>query len=386
MLKELFLGKQTSVYDGELLDILRLIRSENIGPRSFASLIKLFGSPRLAIENAGELSLRGGKAKPIKIFSESDAQKELELLAKNNAKLISYKCAGYSKLLEQIADFPPIISYKGNIDLLNYHKCFAIVGARNASINGRSFAAKITKDLVEQGNYVTVSGLARGIDTAVHQAAPNKTIAVIAGGIDHIYPSENARLYEEIVASGGLIIAELPVGSKPLGQHFPQRNRLISGLSLGTAIIEASFKSGSLITARYALEHNREVFAVPGFPLDPRCQGTNKLIREGAHMLESTQDIIDNLPNYEVVLTKSLEDFASSNNNFKPLAGYYVKDIDNNMRKKVAELLSSTPIEFDDLLKETGLPLPILYTIVLEFELAGSIIRYPGNKISLLYK
>jgi len=226
--------------------------------------------------------------------------------------------------------------------------------------------------------------LARGVDTAAHQANISKTIAVIAGGIDHIYPPENSKLYEQIAADG-LIIAELPIGSKPIGQHFPQRNRLISGLSLGTVVIEASLKSGSLITARSALDQNREIFAVPGFPLDPRCQGTNKLIKEGAHLVESLQDIILNLPNYEKI-KKVLEDSAYGSDNFKILGSSHVNQINDNMRKSVIELLSSTPVDFDCLVQETRLPLQIIYTIILELELAGRIVRYPGNKISLIYK
>lgn len=384
MLSKLFLDRQITNYDEETIDILRLIRSENVGPKTFLSLIKIFGNAKAALENIGEFSVRGGRSKPIKAFSQSDAEKELDLLTRNNAKIISYKSPEYSNLLLQIPDLPPILSYKGNIDLLTHQKCVAIVGARNASVNGRFFAGRLAKELSEQG-YITTSGFARGIDTAVHHAAPKQTIAVLAGGIDHIYPPENERLYQQLVDNGGLIIAELPVGTSPLGQHFPQRNRLISGLSLGTVIIEASLKSGSLITARYALEQNREVFAVPGFPLDPRCQGTNKLIKDGAYLVESVQDIVTNLPNYEM-FKKLLEDSASSGNNFKPLGSEYISQISDNMSKQVTELLSSTPVDFNCLVQQTNLPLQIVYTILLELELAGNIIRYPGNKIALAYK
>lgn len=383
MLAELFLGKQSLTCTDDTIDIIRLIRSENVGPKTFLSLIKFFGTATAALENVAEFSLRGGKLKPIKVFSRSDATKELELLSKNDAKIITYKDFGYSKLLLEIPDFPPVLSYKGNIELLNYRKSIAIVGARNASLNGRSFATKITKELIDQ-EYIIASGLARGIDTAVHKVDTYKTIAVIAGGIDHIYPLENASLYEQIT-NNGLIIAELPVGTKPLGQHFPQRNRLISGLSLGTVVVEAGLRSGSLITARMALEQNREVFAVPGFPLDPRCQGANKLIKEGAHLVESVEDIISNLPNYDS-LKKYLEDSANSANNFKPLSFRYSNQINDTMRKEVVSMLSSTPTCFDKLSSETDMSLQALYTIILELELAGNLIRYPGNKICLVYK
>jgi len=387
MLKSLFFdNKSGDFYTKEMIDTLRLIRSENIGPRTFWSLIEIFGNASIAIENIQEFSLRGGRSKPITVFSQSDATKELELLEKNNAKIISYKSTEYSKLLLEIFDCPPILSYKGDIGLLSNEQCVAIVGSRNASMNGRAFASKIAKELADM-NYVLVSGLARGIDTSVHQANPSKTIAVIAGGIDHVYPLENYKLFEQIEQEG-LIIAELPVGSKPLGQHFPQRNRLISGISLGTVVIEASLKSGSLITARFALEQNREVFAVPGFPLDPRCQGTNKLIKEGAYLLESVQDIITMLPSRGSIVGKSeyVANDSEVNSSFKALDIKYVSPVTNDMRIRVKELLSSTPVGFDSLHNETKLSLQVIYMIVLELELAGKIVRYPGNKISLIYK
>jgi len=381
MLKELFGGKKAQiVYTNETIDILRLIRSENVGPRTFTGLIKLFGTARAAIDNIEDFSVRGGRTKPIKVFSENDAKKELSRLEQNGAGLITYKSPEYSKLLLEIPDFPPVLSYKGNINLLTNRKSIAIVGARNASANSRAFAAKIAKELIEQ-NYIVISGLARGVDTAVHQVNTAQTIAVIAGGIDHIYPPENANLYKQIIENG-LVIAELPVGSKPLGQHFPQRNRLISGLSLGAIIIEASLKSGSLITARTALEQNREVFAVPGFPLDPRCQGTNKLIKEGAHVVESVDDVISNLPRYETI-AQAFDDSAS--NSFRVLRLNNPQDqITNFMRKQVLELLSASPIDIDFLIKETNLSVQIIYTIILELELAGKAIKAPGNKVYLI--
>ncbi|WP_341764021.1 DNA-processing protein DprA [Candidatus Tisiphia endosymbiont of Beris chalybata] len=386
MLKDLFLNNQLQhSCSKETIDILRLIRSENVGPRTFWGLMEVFGNASVAIENIQEFSLRGGRPKPVRVFSQNDAIKELELLAKNNAQLITYKSSTYSKLLAEIFDPPPILSYKGNIELLSHESCLAIVGARNASANGRAFAAKLTSSLIELG-YITISGLARGIDTAVHQVDTTKTIGVIAGGIDHIYPLENMKLFEQI-EHNGLIIAELPIGSKPLAQHFPQRNRLISGLSLGTLVIEASLKSGSLITSKFALQQNREVFAVPGFPLDPRCQGTNKLIKEGAHIVESVQDIINNLPSFVNVISKA-KDIAQDSavtSPFKTLDIKYNNLITNDMRIKVQDLLSATPIDFDCLHNETQLSLQIIYMIILELELAEKVIRYPGNKIALIY-
>lgn len=382
MLNELFKRGGNQNYSKDSIDILRLIRSENVGSKTFHRLIKLFGSAGAALDNIADFSLKGGRSKPIKVFPESAAEKEINDLNRCGAGLITYKDFNYSELLLQTEDFPPILSYKGNITLLKSRKIVAIVGARNSSLNSRSFAKTIAKELT-QADYITVSGLARGVDTAVHEASGDKTIAVIAGGIDHVYPPENKALFEKICEQG-LLLAELPIGSNPLPQHFPQRNRIIAGLALATVVIEAGIRSGSLITANFALDYNREVFAAPGFPLDPRCAGSNKLIKEGAYLLESTADILSNITSYERI-KNSLEETENFGNNFKfPIRSdnLEIKDSD---RKIILDLLSSSPIEFESLITETGLSLPVIYTICLELELAGRIIRHPGNKISLIY-
>ncbi len=382
MLNNLFVRGGTPTYSEETIDILRLIRSENVGLKTFTHLIKLFGSARMALENIADFSLKGGRSRPIKIFSRSAAEQELEKLARNKAYLLTYKDFNYSQLLLQIHDFPPVISYKGDVKLLNSEKVVAIVGARNSSINCRSFASKISSELVKAG-YVTVSGLARGIDTAVAEASGSQTIAVVAGGIDHIYPPENKKLYEQI-SENALLLAELPIGSKPLSQHFPQRNRIISGLALATLVIEAGLKSGSLITANFALEQNRDVFAVPGFPLDPRCAGSNKLIKDGAYLLESSEDVISNTTSYKK-LKKSLEESQNYSNNFKLPVESDNLEIKDRDREMVIALLSSTPVTYEVLADETKFSLPVIYTICLELELAGKIVRHSGNKISLIY-
>lgn len=381
MLKTLLAREKPPTYSQETIDILRLIRSQNVGPKTFSNLIKLFGSASIALENIEEFSVKGGRAKPIKPYSSRDAEKEIEALEKNKSFLLTYKDIKYSDLLIQIHDFPPVISYKGNIELLD-NQTIAIVGARNSSINSRTFAKKISKELVSAG-YITVSGLARGIDTAVHEADVSKTIAVLAGGIDYIYPPENKKLYERI-ASDGLIIAELPIGSKPLSQHFPQRNRIISGLALATVVIEAGLKSGSLITANFALEQNRDVFAVPGFPMDPRCMGSNKLIKDGAFLLESSKDITANITSIKK-LKKSFEDSQNCSNNFRASSHEGSVNIKDADRDVVISLLSSSPVTYESIADETNFSLPVIYTICLELELAGRIVRHPGNKISLIY-
>ncbi|NRB10919.1 MAG: DNA-protecting protein DprA [Rickettsiaceae bacterium] len=369
-------------YSQETINILRLIRSQNVGSKTFINIINFFGSSETALNNIAEFSLKGGRKKPIKLYSEEEALKELENLEKHNAKLVTYTDPKYSRLLLEIADFPPILTYKGNIELLNHQRIIAVVGARNCSVNGKLFASKLSKDLVA-ANYATVSGLARGIDTAVHTASIGNTIAVIAGGIDHIYPPENKKLFETI-SKEGLIIAELPIGSKPLSTHFPQRNRIIAGLSLATAVIEAGLKSGSLITANMALEQNRDLFAVPGFPLYPRCLGTNKLIKDGAYLLESSSDIISNITSYGK-LQKTLEESKEYDNNSSFQENNKVLDISDIDRKKVINLLSASPIAIETLIVEAELPVNIIYAICLELELAGRITKYPGNRIALIY-
>ena len=383
MLDNLFVNNKAPAYSNETIDILRLIRSENVGPKTFFNLIKFFGSASRALENVEDFSVKGGRAKPIKVYSKDSAFKELKELEKDNSYLITYKDLNYSELLLQIPDFPPVLSYKGNISLLNHEKIIAVVGARNSSVNGKAFAAKLSKDLVKAG-YVTVSGLARGIDSAVHSSSLGNTIAVIAGGIDHIYPPENKTLYEEI-AKNGLLLAELPIGFKPLSQHFPQRNRIISGLALATVVIEAGMKSGSLITANLAVEQNRDVFAVPGFPLDPRCMGSNQLIKNGAYLLESVEDILINVVSKEK-FPKELEEKANYFNNMSLYMGNNSNlQVTDKNRAAVMQLLSASEVTFEVVAQQLQLELPILYTVFLELELAGKITRSAGNKISLIY-
>ncbi len=385
MLQNLFLSKEKINSDiNDDIDILRLIRSQNVGVKTFFNLINLFGSATIAIDNIKDFSLKGGRKKPIDICSKFEAEKEIELLHKNNAKLLTYKDSKYSKLLLAISDPPPVISYKGNIELLSQLKTIAIVGTRNASTNGRMFAAKISLELLKN-DFILVSGLAKGIDSTIHEVDTSKTIGVIAGGIDHIYPPENFKLFKEM-EENGLIIAELSIGSKPLAINFPQRNRIISGLSIATIVIEASLKSGSLITARFALEQNREIFAVPGFPLDPRCAGTNKLIKEGAHMVETIDDILENLPQNNSIKEHNINELKLSSYNIEYRNINMNYDITDKMRNEIKILLSSVPVDIDLLILQTKFPISVVTTIILELELAGKIQRIGGNKVVLLYE
>lgn len=377
---DIFGESSSSSYTQEVINIVRLIRSENVGIRTFFHLIKFFGTAAKALNHVKDLAKEGGRKTPIKVCSADEVMQEIEQLNKIGARLLTYLDPEYSRLLLQIADPPPVISYIGNKQLLN-DKSIAVVGARNASLNGLAFAGKIAGELSKR-QFTVVSGLARGIDTVAHRSCIDlKTIAVLAGGIDHIYPQENRELYKQI-GRQGLLVAELPFGVAPLSRHFPQRNRIISGLCVATVVVEANLKSGSLVTARYALEQNREIFAVPGFPLDPRSQGTNKLIREGAHILESVEDILHNLPAERQATLKAEEDQHQDLSKFNQ---YDMGNVDNNMREQIFELLSNTPISVEAIAQVTSLPMPIIYLIILELELAGKVLRINDGRIQRVY-
>ena len=254
----------------------------------------------------------------------------------------------------------------------------AIVGARNASALGIKFAGKLAADLGQAG-LVVVSGLARGIDHAAHKGAiETGTVAVVAGGIDVVYPPENQMLYEEIGRSG-VIISEMPLGMAPLPRHFPRRNRLISGLSRGVAVVEAAERSGSLITANYALEQGREVFAVPGSPLDPRSKGANRLIREGATLTESAEDILAVL---RPILGQAFDEQGARDSSAPLLDPSAAEREADQIRTLVEEKLGPSPVEIDELIRQCGAPAASVLTVLLELELAGRAQRHPGGRIS----
>jgi DNA processing protein len=363
-------------HDQILVDNLRLIRSENIGNKTFFDLIKIYKSAASALKAIPQLAKNGGRFSKINIYSLEQAEQEIYDAQKIGAKFITYLDPLYPSELLHIDDAPPILTVLGNTELLKLTK-IAIVGSRNASANGCKFAYNLAQDL-GKANFATVSGLARGIDSFVHKGSVNSgTIAVIAGGIDNIYPLENKDLYLTL-AKSGLIIAELPYGTKPCGKNFPQRNRIISGLSRAVAIIEATFGSGSLITARMALNQNREVFAMPGFPLDPRSQGTNNLIKQGASILLDAQDIIE-----------QISEFKLNESNIKEFELQNYNDINDSeieeARKIIKSLLTSSPISVEELINLCNYNISVVLTVILELELAGKIERHPGNKVCLIY-
>ncbi len=277
-----------------LINILRLIRSENVGPVTFLSLVRQFGSAKTALEAIPTLAAQGGKRKPIQCFSSKEAEIEMGAVEKAGGRFISMADADYPTLLTTIYDPPPLLTALGSPHIWREKRTIGIVGARNASATGCQFARKLALDAGAKGLIVS-SGLARGIDTAAHNGSvASGTVAVMASGIGKIYPPENNALHDAIAAQG-CVITEQPFNAMPHSRAFPGRNRIISGMSSGIVIVEAALKSGSLITARFALEQGREVFAVPGSPLDPRCKGTNHLLRQGAHICESIDDIINGL-------------------------------------------------------------------------------------------
>src|ERR1700749_42547 len=278
-----------SLSESERLAWLRLARTQNVGPGTFAQMIARFVSATASLAELPRLSKRGG-GEPLRAASETEAREELEKLRRIGGRVIASIGPECPPGLAALDPPPPVISVLGHASIFA-RDMVGIVGARNASALGRKLAGRLATELGQAG-FVVASGLARGIDTAAHEGAlVSGTCAVVAGGIDIIYPPENAALYESIKAQGA-IVSEMPFGQSPQARHFPRRNRLISGLSRGVVVVEASEGSGSLITANYALEQNREIFAVPGSPLDPRAKGTNRLIREGATLTESAEDVL----------------------------------------------------------------------------------------------
>jgi DNA processing protein len=363
--------------DNERIDWLRLIRTENVGPITFYKLLERFGNVESAIRNAPDLAKRAGGKKQLAIASRESAEKEIAALEKIGGFMQARDEPDYPCYLRAIEDAPPIISIKGQRSALNGKRMIAMVGSRNASLNGRQFAERIARDC-GQADMMVVSGLARGIDTAAHQGAlKTGTIAVVAGGIDVIYPEENDKLYHAICEKGA-IIAESQFGVPPTNRHFPKRNRIISGVSEGVLIIEAVEQSGSLITARMALEQGREVMAVPGSPLDPRSKGNNNLLRQGAVLVENVQDILNGLSRHpHQNMAEPTEKFASRNESLSD-------DDIAFARQKILETLGPVAVRIDELIRDLNLPPALVLAALFELELAGLAARAPGQYIALV--
>jgi len=360
----------------ERLDWLRLIRSENVGPITFFQLLQRFGDARSALAALPELARRGGRVKPIRVCDKASAEREIEGLTAIGARLVALGEDAYPTPLAAIDDAPPLIAVRGHPHLLK-KPAIGIVGARNASANGRRFARGIARDLGMAG-MVVASGFARGIDAAAHEGAlETGTAAVVGGGIDVVYPPENAGLYERIVEQG-VVVAEEALGTVPRGRHFPKRNRIISGLALGVLVIEAAQRSGSLITARLALEQGREVFAVPGSPLDPRCQGTNELIRRGATLAASADDVLEQI---EAMVRPPVAERPRSE--YAGPAPVLDQQELEKARGTVVEALGPAPVQVDEIVRQCQLSPAVVAAVLLELELAGRLDRHPGNQLSL---
>lgn len=353
----------------ERLDWLRLARSESVGSTTFAYLIATYGCASSAIDHLPELARRGGRAQPLRIPTVQDAERELAAGASLGAQLVLGCETEFPRLLAVLDSPPPLIWILGDARLLA-RRTVAIVGARAASSAGRRFAQALAREL-GAGGYVVVSGLARGIDSAAHEGAlATGTVAVLAGGIDDIYPPENSALAEAIRLRGCLV-SERPPGFAARAADFPRRNRLISGLSLGVVVVEAELRSGSLITARLAGEQGREVFAVPGSPMDPRARGANDLLRQGAFLVEEAEDILrvldaqPGLSEPEAPLPGPIDGAANA--------------MDDADLQRLESLLSLTPTRLDDLARDAGASSSAVAAALVELSLAGRAELLPGG-------
>ena len=371
------IAERRALSESERIDWLRLSRSSQVGPITFFALLTRFGSAARALEALPEMAARAGRKAGPKIPMPAEMHRELERARKLGVRVIAACEPDYPVALAAIEDPPPVI-YAGRNPALFERPSVAIVGARNASLNGRRIALRLARDLSEAG-FVVISGLALGIDTEAHKAAlDGGTIAVVAGGIDVTYPPENAPLQAEI-QNRGCVVAEAPLGTEPMARHFPRRNRIISGLSPGVIVVEAARNSGSLITARMALEQGRDVFAVPGSPLDPRAQGANNLIREGAVLTETADDVVRVLTTERRIRPQPAVEFPAD-----LFPGEPTSSEADEARRLVLEALGPSPVAVDELVRDCQVSLPMVLTILLELELAGRLERQAGQRVSLI--
>ena len=395
--------------DAQRFDWLRLIRTERVGPRTFRGLINRFGSAAAALDALPDLTKRTGK--PIVPASKAQIERELAAAGRLGVRYLAMGEAEYPKSLHATETAPPLIALRGEASAI-LKPSVAIVGSRNASSAGLAFTERLATGLAEAG-LVVVSGLARGIDARAHRASlKGGTVAVIAGGHDKIYPDSHKGLVDEILEAGGAIVAEMPMGWVPRGRDFPRRNRIISGLSLGTVVVEAARRSGSLITARFALEQGREVFAVPGSPLDPRAEGTNDLIRQGATLVAEVDHVLAVI---EPLISGDAAGLGGVSERPEAEEPDYWDEIDldgTGPRPSVAALreepvpfrtapkaegtesddagtrllaaLSPAPVGTDALARATGLPVRVVHSLLMELELDGRIERHGSGTVSLL--
>ena len=364
--------------DEQRLNWLRLYRCENIGPSTFRELLNTYGSASSALEMLPQMALRNKRK--IRIATQDEVLIEMEGLSRLGGRLICQGEPDYPPILRSSDNPPPVISVLGSTEILR-RPSVSFVGSRNASLSSVKLTGTLAREVGESG-YAVVSGFARGIDTAAHEGSlETGTIGVFAGGIDIVYPDENRDLLSRLLDSDGAILSEMSLGSHPRAQDFPRRNRIIAGLSIGVVVVEAAQRSGSLISARYANEMGRLVFAVPGSPLDPRSVGTNGLIREGAILVTSSSDIIEAL----APLTDYIGQAPYSLDERDDPDLFDLDDIpDDSDRALLLSLLNRSPVSIDDLIHHTGFSVSRVHFLLLEFSVSGLVERHVGNRVSLI--
>lgn len=365
-------GSQPVLSQIEAFSRIRLLRSPNIGPVSYRQLLARFGSAQAALEALPDLGKRGGRT--YRAAPAGAIECEVEAVRRAGAKYLFHDQPDYPSLLGQIDSAPPILTWRGDLSLAE-RPCVAMVGARNASAAAVKLAREFAGALASEG-FTIVSGLARGIDGAAHLGALPATVGVIASGIDIAYPPQHADLQERI-AREGLLVAEQPPGTEPKGSHFPSRNRIIAGMAAGTLVVEAAPKSGSLITARLAGEVGREVMAIPGSPLDARSQGCNQLIREGAVLVQSPEEVVELLSGFDGSRRSSFR-VESPGFDFEPEEWADAEPAD------IASLLTSAPVAVDELIRQSGESAASVQMALLELEIGGRLGRHAGGRVSLV--
>ena len=356
----------------KIIDIIRIINSEHIGPVTFYKLLAKYGTVKGIIQNKSSF-----------LLDYKEAESVYESCLKKGIEIITYNDNAYPQNLKLIDDAPPLIYAKGNTDILGA-PCIAIVGTRNASINGRKTAARIAYDLTMAGRCV-ISGMARGIDTSAHKGAMfaleqrGPTIAVLGTGVDIAYPKENKDLYNQIIRQG-CVISEFPPSTTPQANNFPRRNRIIAAIAQATIVVEASLKSGSLITAQKAIKYGRQIFAVPGTPVDGRASGANKLIKDGALLIENAQDVISHLgkAKNKIVITKPKKQLEISFDEHK------ITPKHQNQKIKIIDYLNFDGVYVDEIIRASGMDAAEVALRLLELEMDGKIQRLPGNKVALI--
>jgi DNA processing protein len=374
----------------DAIDRLRLARTEGLGPVAYRRLLLRYGSARAALAALPGLARAGGRTAAPATPGQAAAARELDQVAALGGRMLFFDAPDYPPLLALLDDAPAVLAVLGQPEALTGN-AVALVGGRNASVNGLRIAAELAEELAKTG-LVVVSGLARGVDGAAHEGAlrAGRTVAAVAGGLDMPYPPQHAALQARI-AEAGAVVAEAPLGTAPQARHFPRRNRIIAGLSLAVVVVEAAPRSGSLITARLAQETGRELFAVPGSPLDPRCRGSNDLIRQGAHLTETAADVLDNLPDHpsrEGISRSPLFARGPAPSLSEPPPawqepGESAPEI-ARARQEVPALLGPSPTSVDDLVRRCHFSAAAVMTVLLELELAGRVETLPGNRVALI--